>query len=178
MDLQHPEPQREPQKKTQTPPPQPQLLPPNRVSPANQVCWYMGGLMMALGLLGYVVPGLFEAHLNPVHNLIHLVSGALALWFGLTSANYTAKLFCNWFGGAYMMLGVAGFAFGHRALSLTRPTVTGIPEESSFLWQLVPGKFELGTTDHILHIVVGGIFLLGAAFTLRKFRPTGKTTWH
>ncbi len=176
MDLQQPELPRESKQKIKIP--LPELPSPNKTSIANQVCWYMGGLMIVLGLVGYVVPNLFEANLNPVHNLILLVSGALALWFGLTAANYTAKRFCNWFGGVYMLLGVAGFAFGHRALSLTRPTASGIPEESAFLWQLVPGKFELGTADHVLHIIIGGVFLLGAFYTLRKTRPFDKITWH
>jgi hypothetical protein len=176
MEMQGPEPQRESKQKIKSP--LPQLPAPNKTSIANQVCWYMGGLMMALGIVGYVVPNLFQAHLNPVHNLILVVSGALALWFGLNAVDYNAKKFSYWFGGVYMLLGVAGFAFGQRALSLTRPTVSGIPEESAFLWKLVPGNLELGTTDHVLHIVIGGIFLLGAYLTLRKVRPFNKVTWH
>lgn len=173
MDLETIQP--EPSKKTSKTP-LPELPPPNKVSLANQVCWYVGGLMIAVGLVGFVVPGVFGFHFNPVHNLIHAVSGALALWFGLTSPNYTAKRFAQWFGGVYLVLGLAGFAFGQRALSLTRPTATGIPEESSFLWRLVPGNFEIGTADHILHIVIGVVFLMGAYFTLRGEKH--KITWH
>lgn len=175
MDLQTPTP--EPKKKTR-PIPMPELPPPNKVSVANQVCWYMGAVLLATGLVGFVVPGLFGLHLNPVHNLILLVSGALSIWFGLTSPNYTAKRFSQWFGGFYLLLGIAGFAFGHRAISLTRPTATGLAEESSFLWQLVPGRFELGTGDHALHVIAGIVFLLGAYFTLRKARFSKDITWH
>lgn len=175
MDLQTPTP--EPTRKPR-PVPLPELPPPNKVSVANQVCWYAGALVFAIGLVGFVVPGLFAMHLNPVHNMILIVSGAIAFWFGLTSPNYTAKRFSQWFGGAYLLVGVAGFAFGHRAISLTRPTSTGIAEESSFLWQLVPGRFEIGTADHVLHILVGAVFLLGAYLTLRGEKHSDKITWH
>ncbi|MGZ3745243.1 MAG: hypothetical protein ACXVB1_04540 [Pseudobdellovibrionaceae bacterium] len=159
--------------------PLPQLPAPNKVSVANQVCWYMGGLLVAISIVGAVIPGLFQAHLNPIHNFILLASGILSLWFGLTKMDFMAKKFCNWMGGFYMMLGVAGFAFGHRAPSLTLPPTQGAPEESAFLWPLIPEKFELGTVDHSLHMIIGIIFLLGAYFTLRKLRPIRrKATWH
>jgi hypothetical protein len=176
MDLQTPTPPSEPRKKTSQVP-LPELPPPNKASVANQTCWYVGAIILAISLVGFVVPGLFALHLNPVHNLILMVSGVLAIWFGLTSPDYTAKRFCRWFGGVYLAFGLAGFAFGHRALSLTRPTSTGLPEESSFLWRLVPGHFEIGTADHVLHIIIGAIFLTAAFFTLRR-KHKEKITWH
>jgi len=168
MDLQTPttEPERKP-----TRAPLPELPAPNKASGANQTCWYGGTIILATGLVGYVVPGLFSLHLNPVHNLILIVAGALAIWFGITAPDYTARKFCKWFGSTFLLVGIAGFAFGHRALSLTRPTITGLPEESSFLWQLVPGKFELGTADHVLHIIIGAVFL-AAGFIIIKNRKT------
>lgn len=175
MDLQTPTP--EPQRK-QRQVPLPVLPPPNKISAANQTCWYTGAAVLATGIVGFVVPGLFSLHLNPVHNLILMVSGALAVWFGLTSTDYTAKRFCNWFGGVYFVWGLAGFAFGQRAISLTRPTTTGIAEESSFLWRLVPGRFEIGTGDHVLHLIIGAIFLAAAFMTLRGVRHKDKITWH
>lgn len=176
MEPLQPEPRRDFKSKIKMP--LPQLPAPNKTSVANQVGWYLGGFMIALSIVGAIAPGLFQAHLNPIHNFILLASGVFSLWFGLKTIGYKAKKFCNWFGGFYLMLGVAGFAFGQRAPSLTRPTVSGVPEESAFLWKVVPGKFELGTVDHILHMMIGGIFLLGAYFTLRKIRPLRKSTWH
>ncbi len=183
MDLQPPTPTPEPtperQRRPATQGPLPALAAPNKASPANQVCWYLGAIALATGLVGFVVPGLFLLHLNPVHNLLLIVSGALAVWCGITAPNYTAKKFCSWLGAVYFVVGLAGFAFGHRAVSLTRPTSTGIAEETSFLWQLVPGRFELGTADHVLHIIIGVIFLAGAFLTLRGVRRhKEQITWH
>lgn len=178
MDMQTPT--TEPSRRPRSSAPLPELPPPSKISLANQACWYAGILTLATGLVGFVVPGLFYMHLNPVHNLILAVSGAIAFWFGLTSPNYTAKRFSLWFGGVYLLFGIAGFAFGHRAMSLTRPTASGMPEESSFLWRLVPNHFELGTADHILHILIGAVFLIAGYFTLKTMkRPVKeKITWH
>lgn len=184
MDLQHPDPtpESELEKKrrlarTTEKGPVPELPAPFRFSPANQACWYLGASLLALGLVGFVVPGLFYSHLNPPHNVIMILTGIGSVILGLIKPDYVAKKVCYAMGGFYTLLGVAGFAFGVRALSTTRPTVTGIPEESSFLWRLIPGRLELGTVDHSIHIAVGLIFLACAYVTLRK--PTPKNvTWH
>jgi len=175
MDLQTPTP--EPQRKVR-PVPLPKLPSPNKISAANQTCWYMGAAILATGIVGFVVPGLFMLHLNPVHNLILIASGAISIWVGLTAVNFNAKRFCQWFGAAYILFGLAGFAFGHRALSLTRPTTTGLAEESSFLWQLVPGRFELGTGDHVLHLIIGAVFLISGFLSLRGYKRSDSITWH
>jgi hypothetical protein len=43
-----------------------------------------GGLLLVVAaLIGLVAPGLIAMHPSVVHNLVHLVSGAMALFFGL-----------------------------------------------------------------------------------------------
>ena len=50
---------------------------------AKQVCMILGVVFLLVGILGFVMPGLLGAHLTLAHNIVHLVTGALALWFGL-----------------------------------------------------------------------------------------------
>ena len=43
-----------------------------------------GGLLLVLGgLIGLIAPGLLGMQASAGHNLVHLLSGALALYFGL-----------------------------------------------------------------------------------------------
>ena len=43
-----------------------------------------GGLLLVVaGLIGLVAPGLIGMHPSVTHNLVHLVSGAISLFFGL-----------------------------------------------------------------------------------------------
>ncbi|WP_413288592.1 hypothetical protein [Bdellovibrio sp. HCB337] len=176
MDLQHPESTRE-KERERVQRPLPELPAPFKFSTANQACWYLGACLLALGLVGFVVPGLFYAHLNPTHNVIMILTGIASILLGLTRPDYVAKKVCYALGGFYTFLGIAGYAFGVRAISTTRPTVSGIPEESSFLWRLIPGRLELGTVDHGIHLVVGLIFLACAYFTLRG-SSSKSVTWH
>lgn len=158
--------------------PLPALAAPFRLSSANQTCWYLGVLLIAIALVGLVAPGIFSAHLNMAHNILFLVTGAGSLILGLIKPDYIATKICYALGAFYLLLGIAGFAFGVRALSLTRPTVSGLPAESAFLWRLIPGRFELGTVDHSIHLAVGILFFIGAYLTIRKPRADNKVTWH
>ena len=115
---------------------------------ANKICTILGVVFLLVGILGFVAPALLGAHLSPTHNVIHLVSGAIALWLGLKGTPGAARTFCLVFGAVYLLLGIAGFAMGTIQL---------------------PG-LHLGTVDHAIHVVFGVLFLLGAFAT--KASPT------
>ena len=73
----------------------------------------VGTVFVVLGIAGFVSPGLGGTHLSPAHNVIHIVSGALALWFGLRGTLHGARMFSWIFGLVYGLLGVAGMVLGH-----------------------------------------------------------------
>lgn len=151
---------------------------PQAISSANQTCWYLGTFLVMAGLVGFVVPGLFYAHLNPIHNFLFLISGGLAILLGLIKPDHVAQRVCFWMGAFYTLLGLIGFAVGVREPSLTRPTVAGMPVETAFLWKIIPGRFELGTVDHVVHLIVGLIFLASAFYRIGKNHPPENITWH
>jgi Domain of unknown function (DUF4383) len=115
---------------------------------AKTVCKIMGVVFLLVGLCGFVKPDLLGAHLNSIHNVVHLASGALALYFGFAGSLAGAKTFCLVFGVVYLGLGVLGFAFG------TPP---------DRMWML--GPLHLGQSDHGIHNLLGVIFLAGGLFT-------------
>lgn len=130
----------------------------------QRVCITLGYFFVAVGLLGIVVPGFIGMHLSMSHNFIHLFSGVLALWAGYADESRKAYNFCIGFGAFYGILGVAGFVFGEPGY----PGV-GHMEADENLLRIVPNVLELGSSDHIVHIVLSGVFLI-TAYAFRQSR--------
>ena len=117
---------------------------------AKTVCKILGVVLLLVGVCGFVAPRLLGAHLTPAHNVVHLLSGALALYFGFAGTLSAAKMFSLVFGVVYLALGILGMALG------TAP---------DRLWHV--GPLEFGQSDHGIHILLGVIFLAGGLFTKR-----------
>lgn len=123
----------------------------------QKVCIGMGIGFIVIGLAGIMMPGFMGMHLSMTHDFIHLGSGALALWAGYADDSKRAYLFSLIFGLLYGLLGIVGFLFG----SAGYPGV-GHMEADQNLLRVIPNVLELGTNDHLVHIVISAIFLLGA----------------
>ncbi len=118
----------------------------------------VGGAFLLIALVGFALPEFMGTHLSAVHNWIHLISGAAAIAIGLNAQASTARRFCFGFGAAYGLLGLAGFAFG-------QPGILRMGEvwmEESQVLRVIPGVFELGMNDHILHALLAIVLLAGA----------------
>jgi hypothetical protein len=127
----------------------------------------MGTIFLVLGIAGFVSPGMGGTHLSAAHNVVHIVSGALALWFGLKGTLNGARLFSWAFGIVYGLLGVLGMVFGHMGT----PSMGDMAADSK-LWIVIPNMLELGRNDHVLHIIVGLVFIAAALMA----RPVVRTT--
>ena len=108
----------------------------------------LGVLFIIAGLIGFAAPDLMAMHLTPAHNLIHLLSGALALYFGFKATPAAARKFCIVFGAVYALLGVAGFLAGGTDRMLT----------------LIPNELMFGPADHIIHLILGASFLFAGLY--------------
>lgn len=118
---------------------------------AKTVCKILGVVFILVGLIGFVSPGFLGTHLSLTHNLVHLISGAVALYFGFSATLSAARLFCIVFGVVYGLLGICGFLLG------------GEPDR---MWELfAPIGLHLGTMDHVVHILLGVVFLAGGFLT-------------
>jgi hypothetical protein len=126
---------------------------------ANRTATILGIGFLLVGILGFIAPEMLGMHLSVTHDVVHLVSGALAVWIGLKGSPSAAKTFCVLFGAVYLLLGVAGFVAGQDAT----PGVPG-PHDARLL-KVIPGRFELGTMDHVVHIFLGAVFLIGGLLT-------------
>lgn len=119
---------------------------------AKTVCKLLGVVFVIVGIAGFVAPTLLGAHLTLAHNLVHIVSGAIALYLGFAGSASAAKGFCIIFGLVYLALGVAGWFLG-----------TG-PDK---MWELGT-LLMLGKVDHIIHVLLGVVFLAGGVLGSRR----------
>lgn len=112
---------------------------------ARTLCRVAGAALLVVGFVGFASPGLLGMHLTPIHNVIHLLSGGIALYLGLQGSWGAVRTFCLVFGATYLSLAVLGFVapdvvarlIGHAAYANARA--------------LLP--------DNLVHVVLGGAFL-------------------
>lgn len=129
---------------------------------AKTVAKIMGIVFLVAGVVGFISHDLLGFHLTPFHNAgVHILSGVVALYFGFAGSLRAARMFDLVFGVVYALIGVVGFLAG----SPGSPS-PGVPGPfSSYLFKALPGMLELGTSDHILHILLGLIFVIGGLLT-------------
>jgi len=128
---------------------------------ARTICKLLGVVFLILGIAGFVTPNLAGFHLSMAHNLIHILSGILALYFGFAGSLSGARGFALAFGAIYLLLGIVGFIMGAPGTS----TIAGMTMEDNRLWKVIEGTLELGTRDHALNILFGIVFLAAALMT-------------
>ncbi|MEP6741587.1 MAG: DUF4383 domain-containing protein [bacterium] len=111
---------------------------------AKTLAKILGVVLVLVGVLGFThVLDSLGAHLSPAHNLVHILTGVIALYFGFAGSLSGAKGFCIIFGLIYLLLGILGLAMG----------------------ELHIGPLMLGKVDHGIHLILGAIFLAGGLFT-------------
>ena len=125
----------------------------------------MGAIFILLGLAGFGLNNLLGAHLTAAHNLIHLASGAASLYLGLRGSLFAAKWFCISFGIFYLGLGIAGYWFGYNHMESYLPMSATDHAYNQDMFRAIPGYLELGTIDHLIHLVIGTVYILAGALT-------------
>jgi hypothetical protein len=135
---------------------------------AKTICKLLGVVFLLVGIIGFVKPDLLGSHLSMAHNLVHIISGIIALYFGFAGTLSGARGFALAFGAVYLLLGIVGFIMGSDQPS-TLPNMAGMASDTR-LWKVIPQTLELGTADHAIHILLGILFLVGALMTKTDVR--------
>ena len=111
---------------------------------AKTVAKILGVVLLLVGILGFThLLDSLGAHLSPVHNLVHIISGVISLYFGFAGSLGGAKSLCTIFGLVYLLLGLVGIVKG----------------------DLMLGPLVLGKVDHGIHLIVGAGYLAGGLLT-------------
>lgn len=97
----------------------------------------VGSVLVLVGIVGFVMPsplfGVFEV--NALHNVIHLLSGALTI-LAATQGVGAMRTWGRIFGIVYLAVGIAGFV---------TPDLYGL--------------MHVNTPDNLLHIGLAAVFL-------------------
>jgi len=112
---------------------------------ARTICRIFGVAFVLAGLGGFAMPHLLGFHLTPIHNVVHLATGALALYLGFAGSAGAVRTFCLVFGAVYLALGVLGFVAPGVVAAV-------IGHQHVDAGELMP--------DNVFHAVVGALFLL------------------
>jgi hypothetical protein len=112
---------------------------------AKTLCKVAGLIFLIVGLVGFAMPTLMGFHLTPIHNIIHIVTGLIALYLGFAGSYDGAKTFCLIFGVVYILIAIIGFMAPGTLASILGHAG---PMTSA---DLMP--------DNVFHLVVGILFL-------------------
>ena len=110
-----------------------------------------GVILLVVGVLGFVPALAPDGKLlslflvDPLHNIVHLVTGALGLYAGMASSK-TAKMYFQIFGVVYALVAVLGFMVG----------------DGKILGVLVVNAF-----DNYLHVLIA-VVALYAGFAIQE----------
>lgn len=114
---------------------------------ARTVCRIVGVGLLAIGLAGFAWPTMLGLHLTAIHDILHLLTGLVALYVGFAAPPTAARVLCLLFGVAYLLLGLAGLV----APRLVAAVLGHAPVSAG---ELAP--------DNALHAVLGAGLLLSA----------------
>ena len=66
-------------------------------------------MLILVGLLGFFMgDNVFGFQVNLLHNLVHLITGAIFAWAGFSASAPTKKV-NTWLGVIYVVIGIVGF---------------------------------------------------------------------
>jgi Domain of unknown function (DUF4383) len=131
---------------------------------AKTIATIMGALFILIGLVGFASNNFLGTHLTPAHNVIHLISGAASLYFGLKGSMSAAKAFCLIFGLVYLGLAVVGYFLGTTGTT-DLPGAEAMGGVNERMFRVIPGVLAFGTMDHLVHLIIGAVYLIGGVLT-------------
>lgn len=122
-----------------------------------------GAVLILVGLGGFASPTLFGAHCSPVHNLIHLVAGAVLVYAAQRGGPSALLWSALGIGVLFLAAGLAGILLGQPG---TSSFVGMVPDLR--LWVVVPGVLEFGRSDHMLNLFFGVALVIAAVVSVAE----------
>jgi Domain of unknown function (DUF4383) len=113
---------------------------------AKLISKIIGIVLLLVGIVGFFTDGLLGLHLTPIHNIIHLLTAVVALYFGFVGSVRSAHAFCQVFGVVYLLVALLGFVAPTVVVSLLMGH--NMTESPSLIM------------DNIVHLLLGVVFMV------------------
>lgn len=123
----------------------------------------LGALLCLVGLVGFFSHHAMGMILTPFHDVLLVIAGAVALYYGLRGTEFQARYCCRVLGVVFALLGVVGFIVGPGMA-----VVDGVSFRDSNLLRLIPNQLMLGTADSVFNLIVGVIGCIAGFFPREK----------
>lgn len=116
---------------------------------ASKFVKVLGIVFLILGVIGFVLPMEDLFHLTPIHNVIHLASGIVALIMSTSEAK--SILYAKIFGAVYLLVAILGL-FTHEFAGIMFMAATNILHFAIAFSSLYVG-FASPASKHAAHTV-------------------------
>jgi hypothetical protein len=115
---------------------------------AKTVCKIVGIVLLLVGIVGFITGDILGLHLTPIHNIIHLATALVALYFGFAGSTKATHSFLQVFGVVYLLVALLGFIAPKVVVSL----LMGHAMDDSQVPNLI--------MDNIVHLLLGVVFMV------------------
>jgi len=117
---------------------------------AKNIATIGGLLIIALAVAALIATRFFPTHYTAPLAMLHLFTGAMALFVGLNAMPASARTFCTFFGGFYCLLAVVVFILnsGDRGI--------------------LPLQLDVRTLTGLVHLWIGAVFLAAPVIENRR----------
>jgi hypothetical protein len=113
---------------------------------AKLISKIIGIVLLLVGIVGFFIQELLGLHLTFIHNIIHLATAVVALYFGFAGSVRSAHAFCQVFGVVYLLVALLGFVAPTVVVSLLMGH--NMTESPSLIM------------DNIVHLLLGVVFMV------------------
>ena len=123
----------------------------------------LGAMLCLTAVIGFFNNEFMGMALNPLHDSMLLLMGAISLYFGINGTEFEARNMCRVLGVMFGLLGAA---------TLMAPPGVAVPGdvsiESNNVLKLIPDALEYTTADGVRDLLTGVVGLIAGFFPREK----------
>lgn len=119
----------------------------------------LGGVLLAIGVIGFFSHNFMEMMLNPLHDSLLILCGLFALYYGVQGTEFQARYCCRAFGWMFGIFGVLTFFAGPGTAEVGSTVIA-----AQHVLKVMVGHLELATADGIRDILIGAVALIAGYF--------------
>lgn len=119
----------------------------------------IGAMLCLTAIIGFFNHSFMNACLSPMHDVMLLALGAVALYFGTRGTEFQARYTCRTLGVLFTLLGVATLLAGPGVA-----TAGGVEISANDVLKLIPGHLEYTTADGVRDLIVGLVGVIAGFF--------------